>query len=562
MDGMIRTHNFIDFYMRLSNETPTLKEYFEVMKDAIRIIASDLKLGKCLLIVNSPATSLELEEIQDRIEIYLSDSGYNPEDGLRQTFVTDDWGVVQIELYPLADTEWYDENVKELEFVVQVLFDCISKTRTGIIMAQSTITDPLTGACNSVGIINYVNDMKNSEKLGMYNSIFFNIKNFNYINTRVGTRQGDKVLKELSRQTRDFLKKGELFGRVTGDSFFILIEKERTEEVIKFLTTRRVLVELDKKNIEFDLMVRMGILEISYEDSAMRVLEATKAAYNYTRNPSAGDLVYFREDMLMASEHDDEISDNFIKAINKEEFVVYYQPKVDLKSSKLNSAEALCRWIKDGKVVPPMEFIPILEREGTITHLDFYMLNKVCENIVSWKNKGIEPVKISVNFSRANFLNKRFAERIIKTIEAHKVEPKYIEVEVTEMSGYEDFEALSEFVNAMKEAQIEISLDDFGTGYSSLNLIKDLNVDTIKLDKTFLEKLNMDNSNSQSRSVVKNIISMVNELNMNVVAEGVETLEQMEFLKEVNCQGAQGYLFDKPMPKDEFEEKLMGERVY
>ena len=562
MDGMICTENFIDFYMKLSNETSTLNEYFEVMKDAAKISAPKLKLGRCLIIVNSPASGLQFEEIQDRNEIYLDDAGYNEEGGLRQTYVTDDWGVVQIELYPVKGVFWEDENEKELEFVIQVLFDCLSKMRTGIIMKQATITDSMTGACNSTGIINYVNDMKDSGKLEMYNSVFFNIKNFNYINSRFGTSHGDKVLKELSRQTRDFLKKGELFGRVAGDSFFILIEKERTKEIIEFLTSRRVLIELETKNLELDLMIRMGIMEIGPKDSAMRVLEATKAAYNFTRNPSAGDIVYFNEDMLKASVHDNEIALNFSHALNNGEFVVYYQPKIDLKNSKLMSAEALCRWFKDGKLVPPMEFIPALERDGSITALDFYMLNKVCSHINEWEQKGIEPVKVSVNFSRANFLNRKLAEKIIKQVEYYKVNPKYLEIEVTEMSGYEDFDALCEFVNTMKDANIDISLDDFGTGYLSLNLIKDLNVDTIKLDKTFLEKINMDNSNTQGKSVIKNIISMVNELNMNVVAEGVETMEQMEFLKEVNCQGAQGYLFDMPMPKEQFESKLMGERVY
>ena len=562
MDGMICTQNFIDFYMKLSTETSTLNEYFEVMKDAAKISAPKLKLGRCLIIVNSPASGLQLEEIQDRNEIYLDKDGYNDEGGLRQTFVTDDWGVVQIELYPVKDVFWEDENEKELEFIIQVLFDCLSKMRTGIIMKQATITDSLTGACNSTGIINYVMEMKNAGKLHIYNSIFFNIKNFNYINTRFGSRHGDKVLKELSRQTRDFLKKGELYGRVAGDSFFILIEKDRTDEIIKFLSTRRVVIELETKNLELDLMIRMGVMNISPEDSAMRVLEATKAAYSYTRNPSAGDIVYFAEEMLQASVHDNEIAKNFTKALNNGEFVVYYQPKIDLKNSKLMSAEALCRWVKDGKIVPPMEFIPALERDGSITALDFYMLNKVCAHINEWQQKGIEPLKVSVNFSRANFLNKKLAEKIIKQVEYYKIDPKFIEIEVTEMSGYEDFEALCEFVNTMKEANIEISLDDFGTGYLSLNLIKDLNVNTIKLDKTFLEKINKDNSNTQSKSVVKSIISMVNELDMNVVAEGVETLEQMEFLKEVNCQGAQGYLFDMPMPKEQFESKLMGDREY
>ena len=560
MSGMISTQNFRNFYKKVSVETSTVAEYFEVMKNGILEITDDLKLGYCLMIVNSPASSLELEGIQDRSVIYKDPDGYNDSDGLRQTFVTNDWGIVQMEICPKLGSEWQDDDAEELEFFIQIVYDCISKARISILMKQATITDPLTGACNSTGIINYTNELKRKGVLENFNSVYFSVKNLTYINQRVGGRQADNVLKNFSGMVRDYLVNGELFGRVGGDTFFILVEKDRTDDLIKFLTTRRVLVDLEKKSMEFDLMVKVGAYKIHPVDSANHVIDAAKSAFNYTKNPSAGSVVWFSDDMLKVSEHDQEISSEFAKALKKNEFVVYYQPKVDLEKSSLVSAEALCRWIRNGEIVPPMDFIPVLEREGSITDLDFYMLNNVCEHISDWISRGIEPVKISVNFSRTHILDKKLAEKIIKVIQSHKVDNKYIEIEITEMSGYEDIETLSAFVDTMKENGIETSIDDFGTGYSSLNMIKDLNVDTIKLDKSFLEKIT--NEESQDRSVVKNIISMVNELNMKVVAEGVENISQVTFLREVNCHVAQGFLFDKPMPREKFEFRLIGERMY
>lgn len=560
MEGMLSTKNFRRFYESMSVDASSILDYFDVMKRSIGIIEEDIKLGYLRIIVNSPATSLEFQGIQDRSVIYQDKSGYNDKEGLRQTFVTDDWGILQVEIYPKNDTSWDDVESEEITFLIKIIFDSICKARAVILMHQATITDALTGACNMAGVVNHTGDYKKAGSLEKYDAIYLNIKNFKYINQRIGSKQADKVLRDFSRMVRDYLVKGELFGRLDTDTFFILIEKDRTEEGIKFITTRRVLVELEKKSMEFDLLVRLGVYHIHPVDSTNRVIEASQAAYEFTLNPSAGDVVYFREDMLRASIHDEEISNDFYRALKKKEFVVYYQPKVDLKTDKLVSAEALCRWLQNGEIVPPMDFIPVLEREGSICDLDFYMLNTVCEHITEWMGRGIEPVKISVNFSRTNVLNKKLAEKIVKVINSHKVDSQFIEIEITEMSGYEDFESLSEFVDIMKENGIETSIDDFGTGYSSLNLIKDLNVDTVKIDKSFLEKIT--NEDSQDKRMVKNIINMVNELHMKVVAEGVETHVQRDFLKSVNCQVAQGFLFDKPLPKEKFEFRLLGERMY
>ena len=243
----------------------------------------------------------------------------------------------------------------------------------------------------------------------------------------------------------------------------------------------------------------------------------------------------------------------FSDAIKNKEFLVYYQPKVDMTTNKLCGCEALVRWMHDGKLIPPFSFIPILEDEGYITELDFYVFEKVCEDISVWVSKGIEPVRISSNFSKLHLKNKRFAEDVLETIAKYNVDKKYIEIELTESSGYDDFEAMTQFVNKMKVESIHTALDDFGTGYSSLSLLKDLDIDVVKLDKSFLNGANTD----LQKQMIENIIKMIRDLHHDVICEGVETEQQAQFLKSVKCFMAQGYLYDKPLPHDDFESRLV-----
>ncbi|MCR4989923.1 MAG: bifunctional diguanylate cyclase/phosphodiesterase [Lachnospiraceae bacterium] len=566
MSDILGSELFREFYNAVSLEpcepSEYMTNYLEGTNRGLSIVSDKMHIGCLELFINAPSNAIEIDGTQERYTLFELKGNYDSTQGLRDTFVTSDFGIIQLVVYPKADYTWTDDDEKDLEFLFKVLFDATLKIRLAILLKQAAITDPVTGSCNSVGITNYVGKLHAQKKLGAYNSIFFNIKNFSYVNQKIGSREGDNILKSYSFMIREFIEKGELFGRFGGDNFFLLVEKERTEDVIKYITTRRVLANTEEKPIEFDIMIRAGIYDILPGDNPQKVISSAKAASEFARKPSYGDIVNFTDNMLEKVTVIQEISNSFKQALQRKEFIVYYQPKVDLQTSKLISAEALCRWVRNGEIVPPMEFIPTLEKEGSIPSLDFYMLSTVCDHINDWLGRGIEPVRISVNFSRANILNKKLADKILKVIRNHKVDPKYIEVEITEMSGYEDFESLSEFVNFMKENGIETSIDDFGTGYSSLNLIKDLNVDTIKLDKAFLEEIKNEGENLQNRSVVKNIISMVNELDMKVVAEGVETDAQREFLKQVNCQVAQGFLFDKPMPKEKFEFRLIGERLY
>ena len=207
-----------------------------------------------------------------------------------------------------------------------------------------------------------------------------------------------------------------------------------------------------------------------------------------------------------------------------------------------------------------MEFIPVLEREGTVCTLDFYVLDKVCRAIRSWIDRGIKPVRVSTNFSKVHLKNPALADRIFAVIDKYGIEPKYIEIELTEMSGYDNYENLAQFIKVMRERGVHTSIDDFGTGYSSLNLLTDLDVDTVKLDKSY--SIRLDNHEEKTKILIRNIVNMVHDLGFKVIAEGVETDEQAEFLREIGCSTVQGYLYDRPLPLDQFEQRLEKEYVY
>jgi EAL domain-containing protein (putative c-di-GMP-specific phosphodiesterase class I) len=223
----------------------------------------------------------------------------------------------------------------------------------------------------------------------------------------------------------------------------------------------------------------------------------------------------------------------------------------------LVGAEALVRWVRDGKVISPGEFIPVIEQDGSVCKLDFYMLEHVCRDIRSWLSMGIEPVRISVNFSRKHLSNPNLSEDIMRVIEKYDVPVRYIEIEVTETTDEEEQGMLGAFMRKMREYKIATAIDDFGTGYSSFNILRSFPIDVLKIDKSFID----DESLTENDGIVlSNIVKMAKELKMDVITEGVENWEQVKFLQDIQCNVVQGFLFDRPMPPMDFEKKLRGKR--
>ena len=319
-------------------------------------------------------------------------------------------------------------------------------------------------------------------------------------------------------------------------------------------------IEIAGSVSHFSMQARAGMYDIKEGDAMPHVMNCISAAISTARRHPTKHIITFTPEVLYKIMQEQEITASFPAAIRNKEFLVYFQPKVDLKTRELCGCEALVRWLKDGNLIPPMNFIPLFEHNGSICSLDFYMLENVCRSICEWKSKGLEPVTVSVNFSKTHLHNPNIAEDILKIIRKYGIESRYIEIEMTEMSDFNDYEAFRNLVNKLKANGVTTSIDDFGTGYSSLNLLTDFMFDIVKLDKSFIDNI-IRNKSKTDEIVVRNIVRMINELNMTSIAEGVETSEQAGLLKDIGCGMVQGYLFDRPLPEEEFINRLKT-RVY
>ena len=424
---------------------------------------------------------------------------------------------------------------------------------------KAAITDPMTGAYNQSGIFAFCQHVL-KDNIKDYTAIFINLKNFKYINKNLNSQMGDLALKMFTRQMLQFLDEKELVARLGGDNFFILVKKVHLDDFIEKFTTCELVMSQGPKPMNIRLQARMGVYPIEEKTIINEALNNSATAMSAAKAIKTRDIMYFTKEMLVKSMHQREISSEFHNAIHNREFIVFYQPKVDLLTKRINGAEALVRWIRHKTIVPPMDFIPVLEREGTICDLDFYVFETVCMDIRQWLDMGIEPQRISTNFSKLHLKNNDFAESILNIIKKYDINSKHIEVELTEVSDYDDNLAMQNFINTMYENGIAVSIDDFGTGYSTLNVLKDFNITTIKLDKSLLN--NIGNPNSKDEIITRNVVKMASELKKDIIAEGVETEVQAEYLKSIHCNSVQGFLFDRPLAHDDFQKKLTENFVY
>ena len=300
------------------------------------------------------------------------------------------------------------------------------------------------------------------------------------------------------------------------------------------------------------MILDCGIYKISKSDNDINtIMERANTARKTIKGGHKNSFAFYDKEMHKKILKEKEIENSMVDALNNGEFIVYFQPKYSLSDYQIIGAEALVRWDNPQKgLIPPIEFIPVFERNGFIVNIDFYVFEEVCKKIREWMDEGQKVVPISVNLSRMHFVNSNFIEKFKLIVDKYKIPTRLIELELTETAVLDNIEGLLDTMNNLKEKGFVISMDDFGTGYSSLNLLKELPVDILKLDRAFFTE--KDESNNE-KIVISNVIKMAKELKMKVISEGVETISQVEFLKQIGCDMVQGYLFSKPMPVKEFE---------
>ncbi len=415
-------------------------------------------------------------------------------------------------------------------------------------------TDAMTGLPNAAGFRTYVNGLRTSGTLPLYNAFYLNLRNFGLVNRKYGKQEADRIMIRYAEHLLDYVGDDECAGRLSEDNFLLMVRKEKTDAVLKLTEGVKIPAFLDGQEEMVDLKAAAGCLDVDdAEMDSEGILGRCSTALNVAKNETHVPYVFATPEMHSRAIRRKQILSMFAGAMENGEFRPYYQPKVNLDTNSLAGAEALVRWIRDGKMITPGEFIPVLETDESICTLDFHIFEMVCRDIRRWLDEGMDPVRISTNFSRKNLSDPAFPEHIKQVLKKYNIPKQYIEVELTETMSEQENERLSRFINDMHNSDIAMAIDDFGTGYSSLNLLRDYQADVLKLDKSFIDG---HTGTKRDSVVVSSVAKMAKDLDMSVITEGVEKWEQVNFLKSVNINMVQGYLFDKPLPLEEFEQRL------
>ena len=392
-----------------------------------------------------------------------------------------------------------------------------------------------------------------------YAYMTFDVDNFKYINEMFGYECGNQILIHIANSVKAFAKPGELFSRVSSDNFAMLLFDMGTQRELtdRIETLFRTIVE-SKEDQEMlkvcSLNFSCGVYRIEGKTDINTVRANANLARAESKKNFAESIVFYDERLKNRRVEEKELEYEAEDALKRKEFIVYFQPKYDVASETIIGAEALIRWEHPVRgMLSPGLFVPVFEANGFITEIDLYVLDRVCELIKSWIDCGIPPICISVNLSRVHLHERDMVERLSEVVKRHQVPPEYIEFELTESAFYEETDRLLQIMSEIKTAGFRLSMDDFGSGYSSLNLLRRLPVDVLKLDKVFLEEFDNADNELRGKRIVEHVISMAKDLQMEVLAEGVETSDQKEFLQSANCDMIQGYYYARPMPIKEFE---------
>lgn len=414
--------------------------------------------------------------------------------------------------------------------------------------------DDLTGLgnrrCLREDLNQWINENKKTNQSAL---IFLDVNRFKFINDTLGHNIGDRILQLVSKRLFIHLhEKAELY-RFGGDEFIIVLKHQSKEDVIEFTReiTRLFLKPffIDKEKLYLTTSLGVSLFPKDGQDFETLVKKADSAMY--LAKESGGNAVqFYTVDMYENMKKTLKMEGALRQAIDEEAFVLYYQPQIDLRSRKMIGLEALIRWEHPTLgVISPADFIPLAEETGLIIPISKWVLKTACKQNRKWQENGIAPMKVAVNIS-SNLFKEDLVSIVSEVLKETRLEPCYLEIELTE-SVMQTPEIAKPILNELKELGVNLSIDDFGTGYSSLAYLRDFPIDSLKIDRSFVEEIQKDNG-----VIVKTIIDMASHLNVGVIAEGIETEEQLAFLAQLRCYEGQGYFFSRPLPASELTKQL------
>ena len=414
--------------------------------------------------------------------------------------------------------------------------------------------DVLTRLYNTERLFREIRRRLMQDDSGKYLLILGNIRNFKLVNRLFGIDGGNRLLVGIAELLREKCTKDEIYGRYRDDRFVLLLKKEKFSE-LQFLSYIDQVQEFIESPI-FQAQLKLGICEVPDTDLPVStLLEHADLAAGTIRDSRDRQIAWYNPGMSERKLHDQRIIASFEKAMENGEFQVYLQPQVRL-DGKIIGAEALVRWAKDDDVLLPADFLGVLQQSELLAHLDMYVWEQTAAQLASWKGSACEDLYLSVNVDPSDFYYLDVPENLIQLCSKYEIDPKKLRIEITENALLEDMEQQTLMLDRLHQHGFIVEIDDFGKGSSSLSMLKDIHADVLKIDMGFLQGTT---NLHRSRIIVRSVIKMSHNLNMDVITEGVETREQVEYLTEMGCQCFQGFYFSRPVCIADFEQLILGQ---
>lgn len=448
--------------------------------------------------------------------------------------------------------KWTSEEQKLAQSLGTHLYMAVMQRRVEAMIRHQASHDPLTGLPNRLLFnerlsLALASAHQNGEMLAV---IFLDLDRFKNVNDTLGHPVGDLLLQSVSRRLTNCLRVGDSMARWGGDEFTVLLYNINTpEEATKIcqLIIQSLSTPFDFEGLELYIKASLGIALAPYDgEDAETLLKNADAAMYKAKQKGRNNYQFYTQAIGSKVSEDLNLENHLYKALKNSEFVLHYQPQINLNTGKIVGMEALIRWQHPERgLIPPDRFIPLAEETGLICQIDEWVMRTACLQNRAWQLLGLPPMRIAVNLSARQFLQPHTVQTIAEILSETKLNPEYLEIEITESIAMTDVSFTVSVLQQLQDMGINISLDDFGTGYSSLWSLKNFPLNNLKIDKSFVADLV---TGSSGATIVKLAIALGQGLNLQVIAEGVETAEQLAFLRSHQCDIGQGYFFSKPIP--------------
>lgn len=420
--------------------------------------------------------------------------------------------------------------------------------------------DPLTRLANRTKAHDYLRTylhkaQQNDTKLALF---YLDIDRFKNINTSLGLYIGDRLLQAVAKRLESSIREGELVARMASDEFMIIVPVINTvDEVVhigqRIIDTLQPVFLLDNHCLHITVSIGVSMFPVDGNETDALIENAETAMFTAQKN-GGNNYQFFTQDMNIVAIEYLTMETQLRHALGSNLFELYYQPLVGLADNKICGVEALIRWNQESMGnIPPSKFIPVAEESGLIVPITEWVIQRACRDHLAWQAAGLPAIPVAINISAVHFRQKDFQATLVRMIQENGLDPRNLKLELTEGVIMEDVEETVKTLRALKETGLHFSIDDFGTGYSSLSYLKRLPVDQLKIDQSFVRDLEV---NAEDRAIIRAIISLAKSLKLAVIAEGVETKEQLAFLREQQCDIVQGYYFSKPVTSEEIMRML------